>query len=193
MTVEPGPVLAPLTDTDLAMRVLAAAADPEVQNLVWWRREGGPIAWFVDCTDLFTLGVEDCQPITEDTVHAFERAIADVRDVTGGDATYGPALYVARQRGARPVGGSYPTDDRLWLMFDACGPEHQDSRGTDLTAAEAAPPDRPAYRLEPVAEPPTLLEGQACCPPAPAPAAGAPDHCGLCGTPFPAAGTEQPA
>ncbi len=136
-----------LTGPELADRVLRASVDPEVQNLVFWRMGPYGLTFYVDCTDLFELGREDEQPITAATIHAFERAIADVRQITGGDATYGPALYVARERGRRPMNVSYPTDNRLWIMFDAVGPQGGD--GSPRPSGEPAPvflPPTEVYR-----------------------------------------------
>lgn len=111
----------------LTARVLRAVAEADAHDTVWWRVDGkyAPITWFVNCPDLFAWGTADLEPITAETIEAFEMAYADVRVVTGGDPTYGSDLYACRQRHQRPQGAAYPTDRRLWPLFDACGPERE--------------------------------------------------------------------
>lgn len=112
----------------LTVRVLTAVAEADVHDAIWWQTtDAGPgrIEFFVNCTELFNLGTVDLVPITGDTVKAFEDALEECSRATGGDATYGPLLFAARVRGERPQGSSYPSDQRLWPLFDACGPERE--------------------------------------------------------------------
>lgn len=115
---------------DYLRRVLTATAASDTREFLFWRvvmRNGqAEIVFYVDGSDIFSFdeSVADAEPITPATVVDFESAICDVRAATEGDATYGPLLYVARLRKQRPINKLYPTDSRLWPLFDACGPEH---------------------------------------------------------------------
>lgn len=112
-----------MTD-DFVLRVLHATARDDNHDDLWWRTDGGhaPITFFVKCSDVFASAYADLEPLTPDTIDEFEQAAADVREACG-DATYAGDLYCARRRQTRPQGAAYPSDPRLWPLFDACGPE----------------------------------------------------------------------
>lgn len=129
-----------MSEPDTTHRVLAAVAAADLHDTVWWRVDGGyaPVTFFVVCNDVFAWGTADAEPITSDTIDAFEAAIEDVKAVTDGDATFGPMLYAARRRHCRPQGGAYPSDRRVWALFDACGPERELDNHNPTPAPEKA-------------------------------------------------------
>lgn len=174
-------------DYEFALRVLGAVARADVHDTLWWQTHGewAPITFFVNCSDLFARATADVERITPDNVDALERAFADVRAATGGDPTYGPMLFCARTRKRRPRGAAYPSDHRLWPLFDACGPERELGLlnpspqpavpvGNTADGIEELPPgaDVPCHKDEP-------------------PTGGGADHCGLCGTKLPEPATEE--
>lgn len=122
-----------LTPLDVLIRVLMAVAKADAHDLIWWRNYGeysgavdpAPIAIFAVCSDVFEWATADCEQITESNIECFEKSLQDVLETSGGDPTWGAALFAARVRGMRPQGASYPTDRRLWPLFDWCGPERQ--------------------------------------------------------------------
>lgn len=107
-----------------AVRVLSVVARYDCPEAIWWRVDGeyAPITFFAMCSDIFAWARADCEPVTADNLDAFERAFADVDKITSGDPTFAAPLFCARMRGERPQGGAYPSDERLWPLFDACGP-----------------------------------------------------------------------
>lgn len=80
------------------------------------------VRFWVDCSGVFEPGLIDMEEITAGNLGLFLSSVDKVLEVTGGDATYAPALFAARVRGCRPFPGAYPSDQRLWALFDACGP-----------------------------------------------------------------------
>jgi len=185
-------------EPDLTLRILTAVARIGQHDTIWWRVDGGyaPITFFAMCNDLFEWGTADLEPITAANVEQFERAIEDVMAASDGDGTYAAALYACRMRQQRPQGAAYPTDTRLWPLFDACGPERELDRANPLRPTG----ELVAYVLEPLnkaglgaaaaaAGEPAVVIGTAeveppCHPPV-QPASGGPDHCGLCGAKYP--------
>lgn len=158
-------------DSDLVLRVLRLASETDTRDGLWWRCDGGfaPLSLFACCPTVLERGVSDCVRITTVNVDRFEAALTDVGAVTNGDFTFGPALFVWRERGARPAADGYPSDVRVHALFDGCGPEHAGVVTFQELAASAVPvaePVVPCHTTE-------ALVRQA--------AAGGPDHCGLCG------------
>ncbi len=102
-------------------RVLEATARADLHECLFWRTDGPfqPITFFVDCSDSFTAATAEGEPVTEETIAELENAIADAAEATGGDPTFGPLLYCARRRQRRPLAVAYPSDSRLWPLFDA--------------------------------------------------------------------------
>lgn len=107
------------------MEVLKTIAEEDLYGELLWQTRGeyAPITFFIDCSDIFWWGTADFERLTPQDLDNFKQAIRDVREVTGGDNSYGPDLYCARRRGERPQGAAYPKDKRLWPLFDACGPK----------------------------------------------------------------------
>ncbi len=127
--------------------VLQLFAEADLHEQLFWRCDGlfAPVTFFVVITDLFEPQSADLEEISRHNLADLQRAFLDVREVTGGDVTYAPALFVARNRLQRPYGGAYPSDRRLWPLFDAAGPLRPKEIGVDrLAAPAAAPPAVPA-------------------------------------------------
>lgn len=105
---------------DFVLRVLTTMDRADLHESLWWRTDGPfhPITFWVDCSDCFTHATAEGEPVTEETVAELETAIADVAAITGGDVTFGPLLYCARRRQRRPLPVAYPSDSRLWSLFD---------------------------------------------------------------------------
>ncbi len=112
--------------TDFIMRVLTATAmaPHDLCGEIFWRVDGknAPITFFLDCSDTFSWGTADFEPLTEENIHIFEEAVADICAVNPDYAYYAPELFAARIRGRRPMAFAYPSDPKLHALFDACGP-----------------------------------------------------------------------
>ena len=121
--------------TDFVMRVLKAASDVDGHEMIWWRCDGeyAPITFFAKCNDTFAWACAGLERITPENVADLEKAIADVSSATGrtgwGVDCSWCELFVARLRKMRPQGAAYPEDERLWPLFDACGPEREVGMG----------------------------------------------------------------
>jgi len=127
--------------TEYIIGVLASSAQAGVQDWVTWtantEEDKPPIEFFVETGSMFS---PDAEPLTPKNLPAYQDALQVVGNVTGGDYTYGPALFVARQRGVRPDNHQYPSDVRLHPLFDDAGPPPE------------AAPDPPSHQ-EPLPEP----------------------------------------
>lgn len=98
-------------DRAFIVRVLDLAARSGCMQLLRWqtRVENGrmEVAFAVDCTDLFSLGVPDVQALTPDNVVALEKALADVLKIEA-DLYWGWYLFAARVRNKRPRNAAFP-------------------------------------------------------------------------------------
>jgi hypothetical protein len=113
--------------TEFMLRVLDVVARFDAHEQLWWRcdDEYAPVTFFVECSDLFAWGTADLEPVTPEAVDELARAFAEVTAITDGDPTYAGSLYACRRRGSRPQGAAYPSDARLWPLFDAAGPQRE--------------------------------------------------------------------
>lgn len=129
-----------MTDTDFAVRVLDVFARADLHDSLWWRTDGAyaPVTFWVQCSDVFAWGVADAELLPPEALDDFEQALQDVVAVVGANA-YGPELYCARRRGKRPQGAAYPSDERLWPLFDACGPEREIGLGNPYLPGRRKP------------------------------------------------------
>ncbi len=118
-----------MSDAEPILRVLDALATWDHCDEVFWRTDGkyAPVTFFVKCNDLFAWGCADCEPLSAETVDAFNAACHDahVADAPGEHLEcWGPLLYCARRRGMRPQGPYYKRlPVKLHALFNACGPE----------------------------------------------------------------------
>lgn len=105
------------------LRVLDLIGRADLHDDLYWRTDGdyAPVTFFIHCSDLFSWATADAEPLTPDTLPAFEKAIADVQ-AASGSSLWGPSLYAARQRRQRPMRRAYPGHEPLHGLFDACGP-----------------------------------------------------------------------
>lgn len=113
-----------MTDPTFVLRVLDVVGSADMHDSLYWRTDGefAPVAFFVNCSDLFAWACADAEPVTPDTLAELEQAFADVQAVDGS-AIWGPSLYAARRRKLRPMRKAYPPNEALRALFDACGPE----------------------------------------------------------------------
>ena len=101
-------------------RLLILAAQHDLYGELIW---GTDLKFSVICNDAFWWATADDEPITPDSIDAFETALTE-----GGDD--GALLYCARQRRMRPQGAMYSYIDKAnWPLFDACGPEREVKNG----------------------------------------------------------------
>jgi hypothetical protein len=111
-------------DNDQVVELLIAIAVNGIQEEIWYREgtdeAAGHLRLFVVADGIWSWGVSDLEEI--DSVDDFHTAINDCFDATEGDTTFAPILYACRRRGQAPPRGRYPTDRRLWPLFDACDP-----------------------------------------------------------------------
>ena len=78
----------------------------------------------INCNDQFAWAYADCEPVTDLDLleQCYKDCIGLIGEIGYIDA---PLLYIARKRGMRPQGCCYPSDERLWHLFDATGPERE--------------------------------------------------------------------
>lgn len=99
--------------------------ETDCYSILFWRcEEAGSIVFFVIVNDIFWWDTADLEPITSEDLPAMRQALADVYKVVGKDTDVyeGFKLWAARKRQMRPQQPAYPKDERLWGLFDACGP-----------------------------------------------------------------------
>jgi hypothetical protein len=134
-----------LTPLDRALAVLRYVGFYGLGERVWWRTDPkyAPVTFFVNCNDVFCWGTSDCEDLTPERLPLLGKALDDCAAALGGDADaekkgwpWGIDLFVARLRGERPQGAAYPTDQRLWPLFDACGPERKTGLGNPYAPGE---------------------------------------------------------
>jgi len=108
---------------DFYLRVLDAVAFDNC-DMLWWRTDGEytPVMFFVNCNDLFWWGTADAEDITPENVHLLKKSIEDVEAIND-TSQWGGELFCCRSRKMRPQGAAYPKDERLWPLFDECGPD----------------------------------------------------------------------
>ena len=96
---------------------------------IYWATHGdyAPVTFFVMCNDLFWWATADAEKITPEDIPGLRQAILDVETTNAYDLCLdsyvtGCELWCARKRKMRPQRPAYPKDERLRLLFDACGP-----------------------------------------------------------------------
>ncbi len=139
-----------LAERDEIIRILDAVRRADLCEDLSWNIHTGQAKFFLQCSDLFWWGTADFEPLTTDSLPAFERAAADLR-ATGVRCAevWASELYAARQRGMRPQGAAYPIEPDLWPLFDACGPERETELGNPHPHPSKTPGRKDA-RLRPV-------------------------------------------
>ena len=114
---------------DQLRRVLIATEFDNCDSL-FWRRSGsdgieGDLQVFAQCSDFFTWGCADCEPIeTEDDVRLLEQARADLTAATGDKwPIWVTELYAARRRNQPPasfmLSGRHAMDAEFIPLFPA--------------------------------------------------------------------------
>jgi len=101
--------------------ILRLFAKYNLNGFLLWNES---LDFFVNCNDLFLWGTADAQKVTSADVVLIEATIKECwaidPDCYEFDGLY---LWVARQRKMRPQQCEYPDSEKLWPLFDACGPE----------------------------------------------------------------------
>ena len=112
-----------LADLEFYLKVLDAVAFDNCE-MIWWRTddEYAPVTFFVNCNDLFWWATADGEKVTPENVHLLKESFEDVAAIDDCSAL-GDALFCCRVRKMRPQGAAYPKDERLWPLFDECGPD----------------------------------------------------------------------
>jgi hypothetical protein len=121
------------------LEFLKYADEEELADLIYWRTndEFAPCTFFVLANDLFFWGSADGEPITAETLPILKKAIDDCKAIDNVCGCIdGCLLYACRVRKERPQGASYPSDRRLWPLFDACGPEKETGFGNPYKPGE---------------------------------------------------------
>jgi len=105
------------------LEVLDAVAFDNCDEL-WWRTDGeyAPVAFFVNCNDLFFWGTSDAEDVTPENIHLLKKSFDDVEAIDEF-SQLGGELFCCRSRKMRPQGAAYPKDAKLWPLFDKCGPD----------------------------------------------------------------------
>lgn len=117
---------------DFVMDVLRTFSDVDGGSSLSWRcdEEYAPVSFFLNCNDTFAWACADGEDITPETLPLLKQAIAEVQAATetnGWHTAWGwTDLFAARVRQMRPQGACYKHyDERLWPLFDACGPKRE--------------------------------------------------------------------
>lgn len=137
-------------DISLILRLLKLVSLWDCNDSIWWKddyprgTDSGPseLQFFVHCNDIFCWGCSDCEEISN---HAdLDQLEAAMNDASKPGKNFfgepnidydsdGMLLYVARRRQSRPQGAVYKhIDERLWPLFDACGPEREPGLGNPV-------------------------------------------------------------
>lgn len=135
-----------------ALEVLRLANEGRLESALGWctTAESVPVHFSIIACN-FGRPELDVEPLTREHLPILRQAIADVRSTIGVSNTAAAVLYIARIRTERPL--YYPTDERLWPLFDACGAPSKgagsaSARGMDLdgplAAADKAQHDQPS-------------------------------------------------
>ena len=118
-------------------KVLRATGFEYTDN-IWWRTErqspfddDDPLQLLVNCNDVFFWASADCEEITEENHQSLIDTITECEAIVGRyNANDAFPLWVARVRAMRPQSPVYKhLDPRLWHLFDAAGPEREQSIG----------------------------------------------------------------
>ena len=119
------------------VQVLDLFARNDLRDSLYWRTDGeyAPVTFWVNCSDVFAWGSADVEPLTKADLDDLRKAFEDTK-AASNNTTYGPELYCARRRRCRPQGAAYPGDERLWPLFDACGPEREIGSGNPRRPGE---------------------------------------------------------
>lgn len=87
---------------ETALRALRATQFDACDSL-FWRVDNGALSMHVICSDDFSRGASDSEPITDENVADLERAVADVLSVCDLSQLDGTLLFVARVRRRLPL------------------------------------------------------------------------------------------
>lgn len=107
---------------------LKFCADNEMCDSFWWRCDGeyAPITFFANCNDMFHWACADAEDVTKDNFSMLKQCAEDIKKIDECCVHYCDLLFCARIRGMRPQGAMYKhMPDKLWELFDACGPERK--------------------------------------------------------------------
>lgn len=123
MTLPNSEVINLLDEPEFYLRVMKATAFGFC-DMIWWRTddEYAPITFFVNCNDLFWWASADCEKVTPENIHLLEESLKDIAEIDDC-SEMGGELFCCRSRKIRPQGAAYPKDERMWSLFDACGPD----------------------------------------------------------------------
>lgn len=112
----------------------------ELQDTLWWTawenkysgQKEGEVRFYVNCNDLFYWASADLEEVFLSDLPDIEKAFEDYKAALPDEKTFlfqALELWACRKRGMRPQGCCYPTDQRLWPLYDACGPDRPDGPG----------------------------------------------------------------
>ena len=111
-------------------RLLRLAAKYDFGSELMWTED---LEFSIMCNDFFAWGCSDAEEVNGATIDALEQAMLDVGEYT----IDGALLYCARMRKMRPQNAYYQyLPKELHPLFDACGPEREQSFINPGTRAE---------------------------------------------------------
>ena len=107
------------------LRVLEFFANHDIrESLKWcWEIEPATIRPYLDASDWFRKGAVEAVYFGADDLPAIEQAMRECEAMAKFCEGYGPLLWACRKEKRRPAKESYPDCEKLWPLFDACGPE----------------------------------------------------------------------
>jgi hypothetical protein len=124
-------------DCDFILRVLRVASEYDLFGDLFWHMRGqsAPVAFCINCNDLFEWACADAEEVTPENIAELEKACAECLAAGDKGCIYGGSLFCCRVRKMRPQGAAYPRNAAVWPLFDACGPE----RPTDFNNPKRQP------------------------------------------------------
>jgi hypothetical protein len=125
--------------------LLRFCIDHEIADMLFWfAADDGAPRPAVNANDLFAWACAEAIDITPDNFEMFTTSVLEckaIHSVLG--AMEGCSLFACRVEKMRPQGAAYPTNQELWPLFDACGPERETGSDNPCKPGEYKSP--PSY------------------------------------------------
>lgn len=116
---------------EFILRILRLVQPMDCDDILWVTHgEYAPVAFMVNCSDLFYWASADSEDVTPENISELEKAYSDAKAACEHGRIYAQSLFACRMRKMRPQGAcykSYPAE--MWPLFDACGPEREVTPG----------------------------------------------------------------
>lgn len=126
-----------MKNPDFVFKVLKFFSEQDFKDELMWNVEEDEIKFAINCSDFFWWGTCDAEDLTPENFQTLVDSFEDCEKINSieGDI-YAPSLFCSRIRKMRPQGCCYPKDEKLWQLFDNCGPEREVSLGNPYKPGE---------------------------------------------------------